>query len=243
MPPLCKSWTGTMDSGFPFFLPLPAFHRTSLACSCLPTRRNVSDRKLSTITDASVPHHVHPTDLLAESAVEIDLLVSPVGDASNPTTTSTPALAPGDEMKSGEVQVEEPPLAALQPITEQPDGTTPENPRQERSPTLSSTSSIPTKSSLPSTHKCITELIESHIFNDASASTASTNTPPLGVEELCIRAFSDQYGMDLFLQILDEKRGRCAELEKLGFKNMKIAMKVSLFSVDSRPNPSIGLLG
>jgi hypothetical protein len=183
-----------------------------------------ADRKLSTITDASAPHHVHPIDLLAESVVETDLPASPVGDASNPT-----ASPPEEETKS-DTPAEETPLADLQPIVEQPDGTTPENPRQERSPTLSSTSSVLTKSTLPLSHKFITELVESHIFYDSS--TSNTDTSPPDVEELCARAFSDHYGMDLFLQILDEKRGRCAELEKQGFKNMKIAMKVSAAQMD-----------
>jgi hypothetical protein len=43
---------------------------------------------------------------------------------------------------------------------------------------------------------------------------------------LCDVAFSEQRGMDLFLQILDEKRGRSSQLDASGFHWMKSTMKV-----------------
>jgi hypothetical protein len=202
---------------------------------------------MSVLSDGSVP---------SQSPQSADPPSDPVGEMTEspvPPPLDAPNPSPTPEELKSDPPVEESPApsspstlqatAAASP-TEPSDGTTPETPRNERSATLSSTSSLP-KSSLPASHKFITELIDSHVFCDHSLKRPSS--PPqdpsdislLGIHEICHRAFADAYGMDLFLQVLDEKRGRSAELDRVGFHNMKIAMKVTTCCLPSLTSLSL----
>lgn len=214
-----KLWIGITPSG--------SFNR--LFENEIQHDRYTRDRKLSVMTDISGPQNIPPNEPSAETNMEGE---SPVTDQ-QPAEIPNPSPTP-DDWKSDPPTTDEPTLQTSS--NELPDGATPEITRGNRSPTLSSTSSAVTKSSTPITQKYVTELIESHIFLDSSSKnhpSEHSDGTLTDVEELCGRAFADQYGMDLFLQVLDEKRGRCAELEVLGFHNMKVAMKVWIVSTVS----------
>jgi hypothetical protein len=103
--------------------------------------------------------------------------------------------------------------------------------RRERSQTGSSSLSLSSKQSLPNTHKYVMAIVDQYIFCQSEENPKNEPLPVEAMEEICSQGFQDCYGMDMFLQVLDEKRGRSAELDELGFRNMKIAMKVSPFFI------------
>jgi len=71
----------------------------------------------------------------------------------------------------------------------------------------------------------VEELTEKYIFDEAGADRSESNE---AIADLCERAFADEAGMDMFLQVLDDKRGRSAVLGENAFKNMTTAMKCFL---------------
>lgn len=76
-------------------------------------------------------------------------------------------------------------------------------------------------------YKYVMEIVDQHIFVDEHC-IANVSTDEDQVRSLCEKAFVDAVGMDMFLQILDDKRGRNSVLGEKGFDNMAIAMKVRL---------------
>lgn len=182
------------------------------------------------MTDLSgSPQHIPSNQVPQEPTPETDSPAAASEQPEIPIPSPTP-----DDLKS-DPPSDEPQILTQEILNEPSDGVTPEMSRGNRSPTLSSTSSIVTKSSSPMSHKYVNELLDSHIFISSSEPSEISVSD---LEELCGRAFSDQHGMDLFLQILDEKRGRCSELTLIGFHNMKMAMKVSrVFSLSLLIDP------
>jgi hypothetical protein len=76
-------------------------------------------------------------------------------------------------------------------------------------------------------YKYVMEIIDQHVFIDEDCA-GGLSMEEDAVRALCQKAFVDAVGMDMFLQILDDKRGRDAVLVEKGFDNMAIAMKVLL---------------
>ena len=95
--------------------------------------------------------------------------------------------------------------------------------------------------SLAQSHRYVMEIVDRHVFvetdSDDNASPAlpqgagEAETTAVTVAAICDKAFVDAAGRDLFLQILDEKRGRNAVLGERSFEAMAVAMKVSLLFV------------
>eukprot|EP00604_Paraphysomonas_vestita_P001008 CAMPEP_0174819188 /NCGR_PEP_ID=MMETSP1107-20130205/2281_1 /TAXON_ID=36770 /ORGANISM="Paraphysomonas vestita, Strain GFlagA" /LENGTH=614 /DNA_ID=CAMNT_0016032233 /DNA_START=570 /DNA_END=2414 /DNA_ORIENTATION=- len=196
-------------------------------------RRKIPDRKLSTQTDASLLSQYIPQNdpivdslpLESDNVVGEETKILSDNNNNNNNNNNNDETQSKDNITDLSTQNDTP--LVIETIT-------------ERRYTNSSTSSQPSKSSLPISHKYLTELVDQRIFmiqtneniennnNNNNSNNSNNNLLTLSTEELCQRAFSESYGMDLFLQILDEKRGRCAELDSSGFHNMKIAMTAFL---------------
>jgi hypothetical protein len=81
-------------------------------------------------------------------------------------------------------------------------------------------------------HYLFPSLATPHASSSSSASSSSTKKmtildQPLFIE-FCRRCFAEKDGRELFLQALDDRRGRNSELLKEQYERMKIAMKVFL---------------
>lgn len=77
-------------------------------------------------------------------------------------------------------------------------------------------------------YKYVMEILDEHIFVESGhVSSLEPGDDAVEMTECCEKAFVDAAGMDIFLQILDDKRGRNSVLGERGFNNMAIAMKVS----------------
>ncbi|CAE7834093.1 unnamed protein product, partial [Symbiodinium microadriaticum] len=80
----------------------------------------------------------------------------------------------------------------------------------------------------------VMDLVDQHIFVGCGPAGGVRQNHADGeisaddMTAICEKAFADAVGMDIFLQILDDKRGRSAVLGDKSFDNMAIAMKVFL---------------
>ena len=82
-------------------------------------------------------------------------------------------------------------------------------------------------------YKYVMELIDQYVFVEAENEAKKSYDQGCDLDRdaisaICDKAFVDAVGRDMFLQILDDKRGRNAVLGERSFDAMAIAMKVIL---------------
>jgi hypothetical protein len=150
----------------------------------------------------------------------------------HPSTNQT--VPPTEEVESEETEriglLDSPPVDAEDPIlTDQlRERITPViTPQPTPPPSLSMT---PLEKLNISSVTSVQELLDQYVFPSVLITQRATPIDQTTLIDLCRKCFSDKEGRELFLQSLDDHRGRNSELMLEQYERMKIAMKVCLIS-------------